>query len=691
MDSGDTTPHVTGAQHLDTVQTTAPSVPTTPPAPATSAAPTVANAVTTVGGVPSPSVALGSSSVRFVYPFLFDVEGGAFDERVRAITGAKWPNSNGNGATAAGNAGGSSVQMWKPTPFDDVEDLLSYVAEFLRVQGTPDIGVADNGTAGSVATGQGFSTPFSAAHTNASLQHSDGLAYSASTLSTLMPTALFWTLNFNDGQTATRRVGCLSWTLMQRGQPKQDTRQEIQFRLSEVQLALFSHGVGFLTLEVKPVSRKVDDWLNFLYYFRFLRGKPYTKIEVEMRDCASALNRQLANTAIGVGGASTLLWQPATNLPPEWSGATELFKVMCSLLLTAVPAASKVPGVVPASQTAASAADLWWKEVFVAGQLIPFTALFVEDPAQQQSDVPTQATKELLFRVRNLFAAEHGNYPAPEDLALDHSGLLPYARLMWFLFSPAGGAFVAFNAPEKPFRTVLAREHLPKHYFLLFLVVLQQRCVLIRLSNMVARQWLPAVEKEHHAGMMNKLPTLGRTVRAGKRRKASSGSKGSKGSSGNTRRMSGVERSEDMRQAFDAILEAFLAFTARGYFTHVIQGERHQRYYEKWQQVFGVEKMYEEVRDEVTQMRDHLEMIESRRLNEAVQLLTMVSILLATSGTIAAWWGMNAATMLTLEWPQHLPFGYLAGLGVVGLLLLVEIIYFTRKRWLFIRRRGRSS
>ena len=80
-------------------------------------------------------------------------------------------------------------------------------------------------------------------------------------------------------------------------------------------------------------------------------------------------------------------------------------------------------------------------------------------------------------------------------------------------------------------------------------------------------------------------------------------------------------------------------------------------------------------------------MMETRHLNEAVHFLTAVSIILATVGTVAAWWGMNIDSMKDLALPGRLPLGYLAGLVVVGALVMLEIAYFARKSWLFRRRR----
>lgn len=49
-----------------------------------------------------------------------------------------------------------------------------------------------------------------------------------------------------------------------------------------------------------------------------------------------------------------------------------------------------------------------------------------------------------------------------------------------------------------------------------------------------------------------------------------------------------------------------MEFTARGYFIQVVQGEHHHRFYSKWQEVLQVERLYQEVNDEVREMHNDL-------------------------------------------------------------------------------------
>jgi hypothetical protein len=47
----------------------------------------------------------------------------------------------------------------------------------------------------------------------------------------------------------------------------------IPFKIEAASFIMLHIGVGFLTLRIKPLSEEVPHWLNFLHYFRFVRGQ----------------------------------------------------------------------------------------------------------------------------------------------------------------------------------------------------------------------------------------------------------------------------------------------------------------------------------------------------------------------------------------------------------------------------------
>lgn len=207
------------------------------------------------------------------------------------------------------------------------------------------------------------------------------------------------------------------------------------------------------------------------------------------------------------------------------------------------------------------------REVFVPGQLLPFATLYVEAGRLSRKRVG-----ELLYRVHRFFPSKRVIHPSEQELQLEHPNRLPYAERIWFTFSLEGGAFVAVKTPHTDFFRRELPRRLREQYFLLFLLALYQRFALIRLSQEVSEKWL-----------------------AGKAR--------------------------ERARAFERIRNALLEFTARGYFTQVMQRENHHRAYQKWQEVFQLERLYQEVSGEVREMHDYMLAEQTRRLERRLNLL----------------------------------------------------------------------
>ena len=410
------------------------------------------------------------SFVHFVYPFLLEAE--EFETRAEAIGRARW------------SSGGKELTVWEPQRFPE-EDLLPHVARYL------------NPPAGIPATARLWKL-------QGALQDVYGLA---------------------------RRV---DWGLHL-------PRREVPFRWGEVggrdfaaQLALFRVGVGFLTVRARPTGGEVADWLDFLHYFRFVRGQRGVKVQARRRT--------------GKEQWEAFFPEPAGGVAPHPEGCGVFSEVLEALLSTG---------------TAEGETEPWWREVFVPGQLLPFAVLWVEE-------VPEEERVPLLYRVRHFFHSRQEIHPSADDLRLDHPALLSYAEGQWFLFSLDGGAFVACNAPETPFFRQTLPHHLRDQYFLLFLLALHERFALMSLSQQVSEQWLRGEEMER-------------------------------------------------AQAFEGIRDALLAFTARGYFTQVMQQEHYHRCYRKWQETFQVERLYQEVSEEVGDMHDYLLMRRTERLQQLAE------------------------------------------------------------------------
>ena len=270
------------------------------------------------------------------------------------------------------------------------------------------------------------------------------------------PTGRFWQLGNDVSQKL--QTNKIEWRML-RGK----TAAPIPFVLGGgfvAQLALFRHGVGFITVCARPSSDNLADWLAFLHDFRFMhhRGDVRVCAEKETFDPASKQKARTAFRPLDVPGAA----------------ADQSFS-----FLEVVYALLKASGVAHAS-------------VFTPGHTLPYASLFVRGA--------DEAGKLLaIHRLRNFFSTEEGANPSQEDLRPDHPAHLPYAHDQWFLQTLNGGSFIAFEpegARVSEFQKNVLPGHLQQVYFCAGLLALYQRFALARLSQRVATKALTGGDKE---------------------------------------------------------------------------------------------------------------------------------------------------------------------------------------------------
>ena len=205
----------------------------------------------------------------------------------------------------------------------------------------------------------------------------------------------------------------------------------------------------------------------------------------------------------------------------------------------------------------------WWDEIYVAGQLLPFVGIFV------RGDMTDESLQLLAFRARHFFHSRQEIHHAPNDLSFNHPAVLSYGENQWLLFSLEGGSFFAGKVPDKPFFHETLPKHLQGIYYLIYIIALHQKLAMNMLQNEVAQNWV-------------------------------------------------VQRSDSAdhkrERAFSRIRDAVLAFSARGYFTQVVQLDHHHRYYQRWQEILQTACLYKELRDEVSDMFDYLLLQRQERL-----------------------------------------------------------------------------
>lgn len=399
----------------------------------------------------------------------------------------------------------------------------------------------------------------------------------------------------------------------------------IPFTINSIQLMMIEGGVGFITVNAAPLNADKATWFNFLHYFRFIKGQRKAIVQANILS-DSTLTEALQYDAIG-GSTCT------TSLPADGGGKTHsktgknFIDYISALLNTG---SYKQP-------YSYSGSGAWWQEAFISGQLLPFTALLIDE-------VDAGQEPELIYQLRNFFNETQALYPAPEDLRLDHPSLLPYAVRQWFFFSLDGGGFIGLDAPKDPagfFRQTLI-EHLREQYFLLYVFALYQRFALVGLSSQVARDWLGQHESN--------------TFSVSKR-----------------------------EESFRYIRDRMMGFTARVFFTQIMQREHHHRVYRKWQEVFQIQALYEEVRDEIQEMHSYLMMRRSeteqqttQRIQWLIGSLGIISIVISFLGINVR--GVTSQDGASLKTAVLLVLEGTVEVGGVFLVLVYIIVLISKKR-----------
>jgi hypothetical protein len=373
------------------------------------------------------------------------------------------------------------------------------------------------------------------------------------------PTARLWRLEQSALSAAAGLGGGLehplaTWTLKAR-------RKHIPFLIAGVELAMFRDGVGVLCISARPVSDALGDWLDFLHHFRFIAGQ---------REVGISADRAPSDQTGGQGDKVAFFPEPAGGLKEHPDGKGCLGDLLAGLLASAAIAPANGP---------------WWDEVFVPGMLLPFGSLFVDD-------VGPDAVPTLLYRMRNFYHSDQEIHPNAADLAPDHASLLPYAEQQWFFFSLNGGGFLACNPPDTQFFKNTLPGHLSEHYYLLFLLAVEQRFMLTMLSQEVAENWVGNDTADY----------------------------------------------ESRAAAFTRIRDALLAFTAQGYFPQVMQQEHHHRCYVEWEKTFQIDWLHQEVSSMVREMHSVLDMRQRERLEKRAKAvdrrISLLSWVLAFPGLL---------------------------------------------------------
>ncbi len=394
----------------------------------------------------------------------------------------------------------NEIVVWKPTSLADDEDLLPHVAEYFNPE-----------------------DPLTA---NARVWEMDPKAFDHKAAGL--------------GRKA-------QWKAVLRGD------REIPFELVTITLALFRSGVALVQVRIKPKTNEIAPWIDLLHHFRFSRGGRAPILDAHYDEPVMGEDGRPKKGDDGrpIKVERPFFPAPAGGIPEDEAARAKARK------------SQHLDRILDAVLVTASGGDQTiWRDVFAAGQLLPFASLFLRD-------VPDAMRMRLVYRAHRLFHAKLSIHPSRHDLDEQHPSRLQYGENMWFFFSLDGGGFIAFDVPENDFFKNVLPAALDDRYFLIFLVSLHQRFTLMKLASLVVDRWLK-------------------------------------------------EDVTDKAASFELIWRALLDFTARGLFVQVMQRELPHRCYSKWHETFEIGRLFEEVRDEVRQMHEHT-LLEHAKKEEAIQ------------------------------------------------------------------------
>lgn len=107
-------------------------------------------------------------------------------------------------------------------------------------------------------------------------------------------------------------------------------------------------------------------------------------------------------------------------------------------------------------------------------------------------------------------------------------------------------------------------------------------------------------------------------------------------------------------------------------------GEMHEYFRDVQEHLFQIVDMIEVFRDMLSNMLDVYLSSTSRRMNEIIMILTIISTIFIPITFVAGIYGMNFRYMPELG----VKYGYPAALGIMALITIGMIVFFKRKKWM---------
>ena len=380
------------------------------------------------------------------------------------------------------------------------------------------------------------------------------------------------------------------------------SQKSYRIKFEEIHLYLFTTGIGFLGVQISlPNTTSSDDWLDLIHSLRFSSG-PRAQGSY-FSGCRRDTNEPFLPAFLdSIGVTNDLHFQPND-------------------LITGLLRSTSYDNIDD---------HKWWSDIYTKDYLIPYFSLDCEIINEEERDPFLYRLDSFLKSTSMVLLDENSNVSLRKRMVY-----------MWmdqcFVFNVEGGGFISFNTPQDVFFQKVLPDHILKHYYLLFLTVLQQKFFISYLSEKIADVWIK-----------------GRNLRSNNEKYI-----------------------EYLQIAFSDLQDLLLTFSSIGNFSQIMYSQHHHDVYLKWRDIQGIDQVYDEVRAEIEYVYNYV-YVENEKIKQSFN--KRIEITIQGISTIIAFPAF-ALTILDLSRPE-LSLGIIwrtiISWGLVGGLVFFAIQYSSK-------------
>jgi hypothetical protein len=381
-------------------------------------------------------------------------------------------------------------------------------------------------------------------------------------------------------------------------------RKKFTIKILEIHIYLFKTGIGFLGIQITlPESFDSDTWLDFIHSFRFSSG-PRAK--------GNFLNGYRSDTKEPF--FPSILGELISD---DVSGFETKDLIEC--LLSAINCNTNNH-------------EKWWTDIYTKDYLIPY--FFISSSVNDEDEKDS-----FLYRIDSFLNSNSYVLMDEQSQLFSKHRLLYLWKDQCFIFNIEGGGFVSFNTPSSDFFLHVLPDHIVKHYYILYLTVLQQKFFIFFLSERIADVWLKGREL--------------------------------------------ISDSEKyfayLQHSFKNLQDMLLTFASIGNYSQIMYSQHHHDVYQKWREIQGIDQIYEEIKSEIEYMFNYIS-VENEKIQQKFN--KRLEIVVQGISTIIAF-PVFALTVLDISYPE-LPsrdvWTTIITWTLIGAIVFVLIQFFNKSK-----------